>query len=110
MSNTTSPASLNAASQGHTVAVSLLLGAGAQPDLCHPSGERKGSPLNCATRNATDILLPKSLLDFGADVNASGNDGKTLFMRQELTMLVLLCYYWNMVPTSTRYQPTDQLL
>ncbi|KAJ6190496.1 hypothetical protein N7519_000517 [Penicillium mononematosum] len=67
----------NAASQSHTVAVRLLLEAGAQPDLCHPSGERKGSPLNCATRNATDILLLKSLLDFGADVDASGNDGKT---------------------------------
>jgi ankyrin repeat protein len=67
----------NAASQGHTVAVRLLLEAGAQPDLRHPSGERKGSPLNCATRNATDILLLKSLLDFGADVDASGNDGKT---------------------------------
>ncbi|KAG0155365.1 hypothetical protein PDIDSM_940 [Penicillium digitatum] len=67
----------NAASQGHTLAVRLLLEAGARPDLCHPSGERKGSPLNCATRNATDTLLLKSLLDFGADVNSSGNDGKT---------------------------------
>ncbi|CAI7587887.1 unnamed protein product [Penicillium glandicola] len=67
----------NAASQGHTVAVRLLLEAGAQTDIRHPSGERKGSPLNCATRNATDILLLKSLLDFGADVDASGNDGKT---------------------------------
>ncbi|KGO77701.1 hypothetical protein PITC_010650 [Penicillium italicum] len=67
----------NAASQGHTVAVRLLLEAGAQTDLCHPSGEKKGSPLNCATRNATDVLLLKTLLDFGADVDASGNDGKT---------------------------------
>ncbi|KAJ5158820.1 uncharacterized protein N7500_008471 [Penicillium coprophilum] len=67
----------NAASQGHTVAVRLLLEAGAQPDVRHPSGEKKGSPLNCATRNATDILLLKSLLDFGADVDSSGNDGKT---------------------------------
>ncbi|CAG8018580.1 unnamed protein product [Penicillium salamii] len=67
----------NAASQGHTVAVRLLLEAGAQTDLSHSSGEKKGSPLNCATRNATDILLLKSLLDFGADVDASGNDGKT---------------------------------
>ena len=60
-----------------TVAVRLPLEAGAQPNLCHPSGERKGSPLNCATRNATDILLLKSPLDFGADVDANGNDGKT---------------------------------
>ncbi|KAJ5577124.1 ankyrin repeat-containing domain protein [Penicillium sp. DV-2018c] len=67
----------NAASQGHTVAVRLLLEAGAQTDLIHPSGEKKGSALNCATRNATDISLLKSLLDFGADVDASGNDGKT---------------------------------
>ncbi|KAE8149462.1 ankyrin repeat-containing domain protein [Aspergillus avenaceus] len=67
----------NAASQGHTVAVRLLLEAGAYTDFPYPNGERKGSPLNCAARNAKDVLLLKSLLDFGADVDASGTDGKT---------------------------------
>ncbi|KAF7624552.1 hypothetical protein F9C07_2281110 [Aspergillus flavus] len=67
----------NAASQGHTVAVRLLLEAGAQTDFPYPDGEKKGSPLNCAARNATDVLLLKSLLDFGADVDASGTDGRT---------------------------------
>lgn len=67
----------NAAAQGHTVCVRLLLEAGAQTDFSKPGQERKGSPLNCAARNTTDILLLKSLLDFGADVDASGTDGKT---------------------------------
>jgi Ankyrin repeats (3 copies)/Ankyrin repeat len=67
----------NAAAQGYSVAVRLLLEAGAHTDIRHSSGERKGSPLNVAARNATDILLLKSLLDFGADVNCSGNDGRT---------------------------------
>ncbi|KAJ5738108.1 ankyrin repeat-containing domain protein [Penicillium malachiteum] len=67
----------NAAAQGYSVAVRLLLEAGAHTDLVHPSGEKKGSPLNCAARNATDVLLLKNLLDFGADVDASGNDGRT---------------------------------
>jgi ankyrin repeat protein len=67
----------NAAAQGYSVAVRLLLEAGARPDLHHSSGERKGSALNCAARNASDVLLLKNLLDFGADVDASGNDGRT---------------------------------
>ncbi|KAH8432453.1 uncharacterized protein LDX57_010089 [Aspergillus melleus] len=67
----------NAASQGHTVAVRLLLEAGALTDFQKPGCEKKGSPLNCAARNATDVLLLKSLLDFGADVDSSGTDGKT---------------------------------
>ncbi|PLB48481.1 ankyrin [Aspergillus steynii IBT 23096] len=62
---------------GHTVAVRLLLEAGALTDFRKPGSEKKGSPLNCAARNATDVLLLKSLLDFGADVDSSGTDGKT---------------------------------
>ncbi|KFY91368.1 hypothetical protein V498_05505 [Pseudogymnoascus sp. VKM F-4517 (FW-2822)] len=67
----------NAASQGHTVCVRLLLEAGAHPDPPIPGGVKKGSPLNCAARNSTDVLLLKSLLDFGADVDSSGVDCKT---------------------------------
>lgn len=67
----------NAAAQGHIVSVRLLLEAGALPDTSIPGHEIKGSPLNCAARNATDVLLLRSLLDFGADVDSSGVDGKT---------------------------------
>ncbi|THC92088.1 hypothetical protein EYZ11_008441 [Aspergillus tanneri] len=75
----------NAAAQGRTVAVRLLLEAGAHTDFTKPNGERKGSPLNCAARNATDVLLLKSLLDFGADVDASGTDGKTALIHAART-------------------------
>ncbi|WEW59842.1 hypothetical protein PRK78_005323 [Emydomyces testavorans] len=67
----------NAAARGHTICVRLLLEAGADPDPPLPSGVRKGSPLTVATRNATDPMLLKSLLDFGADVDSRGTDGQT---------------------------------
>lgn len=66
-----------AAEKNHTVCVRILLKAGAQPDPVIPSGRRVGSPLNCASRNASDPDLIRSLLDFGADVDASGVDGCT---------------------------------
>ena len=75
----------NAASQGHTVCVRLLLEAGADPDPPKPGGVRKGSPLNCAARNTTDVLLLKNLLDFGADVDSSGVDGKTALIHAART-------------------------
>ncbi|KAK2754572.1 hypothetical protein FQN54_006973 [Arachnomyces sp. PD_36] len=75
----------NAASQGHTVSVRLLLEAGAHPDPPKPKGVRKGSPLNCAARNSIDVLLLKSLLDFGADVDSSGVDGKTALIHASRT-------------------------
>ena len=65
------------AEKNHTVCVRILLEAGAQPDPVIPGGQRVGSPLNCASRNASDPVLIKSLLDFGADVDASGVDGRT---------------------------------
>lgn len=67
----------NAAAQGHTLCVQLLLEAGADPEPPLPSNVKKGSPLNVATRNSSDPLLLKRLLDFGADVNQSSTDGKT---------------------------------
>lgn len=67
----------NAAAQGHTVCVRLLLEAGADPDPAILRVEKKGSPLNCAARNGTEVLLLKTLLDFGADIESSGVDGKT---------------------------------
>lgn len=67
----------NAAAQGHTVCVQLLLEAGAAVEPRLPSGTKKGSPLNVAARNTTDPLLLKRLLDFGADVDQCSTDGKT---------------------------------
>ncbi|KAK1237391.1 hypothetical protein MKX08_003016 [Trichoderma sp. CBMAI-0020] len=67
----------NAAAQGHTACVKLLLDAGADPNPPLPSGIKKGSPLNVAARNTNDPLVVKILLDFGADVNQAGVDGKT---------------------------------
>ena len=66
-----------AAEQDHTVCVRLLLEAGANPDPPLPDGAKVGSPLNCAARNATNPLILKTLLDFGADVEASGVEGIT---------------------------------
>lgn len=71
----------NAAAQGHTVSVRLLLEAGAYPDTAKLTGVRKGSPLNCAARNSRSVVLLKSLLDFGAEVDASGTDGKTALLQ-----------------------------
>lgn len=67
----------NAAARGYTASVRLLLEAGAHPDPPVPSGVKKGSPLIVAARNASDVLLLKGLLDFGADVDSSGTDGST---------------------------------
>ena len=66
-----------ASNQGHTLCARLLLEAGALADPVLPPGVKFGSPLNCASRNATDPLLIKTLLDFDADVEAGGVDGVT---------------------------------
>ena len=67
----------NAASRGYTTCVRFLLESGANPDPPEIKSPKKGSPLNCAARNATDPLLLKCLLDFGAEVDACGVDGQT---------------------------------
>ncbi|KAI1085613.1 ankyrin repeat-containing protein [Whalleya microplaca] len=61
----------------HTTCVHFLLDAGADADPPLPVGVKKGSPLNVAARNTNDPLLIKKLLDFGADVNQCGIDGRT---------------------------------
>ncbi len=60
-----------AAERDHTVCVRLLLEAGADADPPLPEGVRVGNGLNCAARNATDPLMIKLLLDFGAEAEAS---------------------------------------
>lgn len=66
-----------AAERDHTVCVRLLLEAGADPDPPLPSDIKVGSGLNCAARNASNPLLLKLLLDFGADVESSGVENIT---------------------------------
>jgi len=66
-----------AAERDHVICVRLLLEAGAEPDPVLPAGIKVGSALNCATRNASKPLVLKTLLDFGADVEASGVEGVT---------------------------------
>ncbi|KAK4213431.1 hypothetical protein QBC37DRAFT_388047 [Rhypophila decipiens] len=66
-----------AANQGQTVCARLLLEAGAFPNPPLPKGIKTGNPLNCAARNATDPVLLKTLLDFGADIESTGLDGMT---------------------------------
>lgn len=69
-----------AANQNQTVCARFLLEAGAFTDPPLPPGIKFGSPLNCAARNAADPLLLKSLLDFNADIEASGIDGVTALL------------------------------
>ncbi|KAK6357237.1 hypothetical protein TWF718_001560 [Orbilia javanica] len=66
-----------AADRGHAICVRLLLEAGADPDPPSPNGYKVGSALNCAARNTTEPVILKTLLDFGADVESCGVDGKT---------------------------------
>lgn len=66
-----------ASNQNQTVCVRLLLEAGALTDPELPPGVKFGTPLNCAARNAPDPMLMKTLLDFNANIEASGVDGVT---------------------------------
>ncbi len=95
-----------AAERDHTVCVRLLLEAGAEPDPLLPPGIRVGSALNCATRNAKKPLILKTLLDFGADVEASGVEGITSLIHASRTdnasfAMLLLEYGANINATST---------
>ena len=67
-----------AAAQNHAACVRLLLEAGADPDPQLKGLQmQRGSPLNCAARIASDPLVLKTLLDFGADVESCGAEGRT---------------------------------
>lgn len=66
-----------AADRGYAECCRLLLEAGAHPDPKKPSGVKTGSALNCAARNTSDPVTLKTLLDFNADVESCGVDGKT---------------------------------
>ena len=67
----------HAADRSYATCVRLLLEAGADPDIASTHGHKVGNPLNVAARNASDPLVLKTLLDFGANVDSSGIDGMT---------------------------------
>lgn len=67
----------HAADRSYVTCVRLLLEAGADPDIASAHGYKVGNPLNVAARNASDPLVLKTLLDFGANVDSSGIDGMT---------------------------------
>lgn len=95
-----------AAERDHVVCVRLLLEAGAEPDPGLPAGIKVGSGLNCATRNASKPLILKTLLDFGADVEASGIEGVTSLIHAARTdkvdfATILLEYGANINASST---------
>lgn len=87
----------NAAAQGHTACAKLLLDAGADPDPPLPHGIRKGGPLNVAARRSDDPILVKILLDFGAEIDQAGVDGKTALFhaaqKNDATLAILLLEY-----------------
>ncbi|MCJ1372456.1 hypothetical protein MMC20_003680 [Loxospora ochrophaea] len=67
-----------AAAQSHAVCVSLLLEAGANTDpTLFGLRMQRGSPLNCAARLSSNTLVLKTLLDFGADIESCGAEGRT---------------------------------
>ena len=87
----------HAADRSYAACVRLLLEAGADPDIASSYGFRVGNPLNVASRNASDPMVLKTLLDFGADVNSSGIDGMTALIhasrRDNVSFAILLLEY-----------------
>lgn len=67
----------HAADRNYVTCVRLLLEAGADPDIAAAHSHKVGNPLNVAARNASDPLVLKTLLDFGADVDSGGIDCMT---------------------------------
>lgn len=67
----------HAVDRSYVTCVHLLLEAGADPDIASTHDHAVGNPLNVAARNASDPLVLKTLLDFGANVESCGIDGMT---------------------------------
>ncbi|MCJ1231805.1 hypothetical protein MMC12_008484 [Toensbergia leucococca] len=99
----------HAADRSYVTCVRLLLEAGADPDIASAHGYEVGNPLNVAARNASDPLVLKTLLDFGANVESSGIDGMTALIhasrRDNASFATLLLEYGaNINVTSTNGQ------
>ncbi len=67
----------HAADRNHAICVRLLLEAGADPNIATAHGYKIGDALNVGSRNASDPLIIKTLLDFSANVESYGVDGIT---------------------------------
>lgn len=99
----------HAADRSYVTCVRLLLEAGADPDIASAHGFNVGNPLNVAARNASDPLVLKTLLDFGANIESSGIDGMTALIhasrRDNASFATLLLEYGaNINATSTAGQ------
>ncbi|KAM7200723.1 ankyrin repeat protein [Naviculisporaceae sp. PSN 640] len=97
-----------ASENNHTNCARLLLRAGAHPDPVIPGGQRVGSPLNCASRNASDPALVKLLLDFGANVDACGVDGRTPLIHAARTDNVAFARLFLQNSANTNAMSTDK--
>ena len=99
-----------AAAQNHAVCVRLLLEYGANPDPTLPGLKmQRGSPLNCAARIASDPLVLKTLLDFNADIESCGAEGRTSLLHAARNdkvdfAILLLDYGVNINATSSTAQ------
>ena len=99
----------HAADRNYATCARILLEAGADPDIAAAHGHKVGNPLNVAARNASDPLVLKTLLDFGADIESSGVDGMTALIhasrRDSVSFATLLLEYGaNINATSTAGQ------
>jgi ankyrin repeat protein len=78
--------------------VRVLLEGGAETDpILHNSGVVRSTPLLCAANEADDILVLKTLIDFGADIEARNRTGATPLLivarRKPVTFAALLLAY-----------------
>lgn len=87
----------HAADRDYVTCMRLLLEAGADPNIAANHGFKVGDGLNTASRNASDPLILKNLLDFGARVESCGVDGMTPLIhasrRDNVSFSVLLLEY-----------------
>ena len=87
----------HAADRSYATCVRLLLEAGANPDIASARGHKVGNPLNVAARNASDPMVVKTLLDFGAEIESCGVDGNTALIhaarRDNASFATLLLEY-----------------
>lgn len=100
---------LYAAAQNYPICVRLLLEAGADPDPVGLQKAKRGNPLNVATRLGSDVLVIKTLLDFGANIESCGAEGRTPLILAALNddldiATLLLEYNANINATSTTAQ------
>ncbi|KAL9614369.1 MAG: hypothetical protein Q9167_001172 [Letrouitia subvulpina] len=96
----------HAADRNYVTCVRLLLEAGADPDIATVHNHKVSNPLNRAARNASDPLVLKTLLDFGADIESSGVDGMTALIhtarRDNAAFATLLLEYGAKISATSK--------